>query len=67
VATLQEQFEQAVTVRRSRVAAHDIQHRATQQRLDELHRQATEGDAAQREAAMRHFIELVGDMQQQDA
>jgi RNase P subunit RPR2 len=67
VATLEERFEQAATVRRSRASTPNAQKRATDERLDELHRVATEGDPAQREAAMRHYIELVGDMQQQDA
>jgi hypothetical protein len=67
VPTLEEMFEQAAAVRRNRAAAPDAQRRGTEERLAELHRQATEGEPAQREAAMRHYIELVGDMQQQDA
>lgn len=67
MATLEEMFEQAVRVHRSRVAAPSAQKRATEERLEELHRQATEGEPSQREAAMRHYITLVGDMQQQDA
>ena len=38
---------------------------ASFQRLDALHEAATRGDPAGREAAMKQYIELVGDLGQQ--
>jgi hypothetical protein len=67
MATLAERFEQAVTVRRMRESPPIAQQAAVEQRLDALEREATEGSPERREAAMRQFIELLGDMQQQDA
>jgi hypothetical protein len=68
VPTLEEMFEQAVATYRGRVSPPLAQLRETQERIEALHQQATSGDDAEtREAAMRHYIQLVGDMQQQDA
>ncbi|HYF59103.1 MAG TPA: hypothetical protein VEA81_09115 [Burkholderiaceae bacterium] len=65
---LKSDFEQASVAARQRYAAPPhAQGGAALRRLDELYRQATEGDPDQREAAMRQYIELVGDLGQQDA
>jgi hypothetical protein len=66
MATLHEQFEQAASVMTQRKAAPaPAQADATMQRLESVHRDATEGSVEGREAAMRQFIELVGELGQQ--
>ncbi len=65
MATLQEQFEQAVSVSRARPPAPNPQARASQERLEQLYREATGKGAPDNEDAMRQFIELAGDQGQQ--
>jgi hypothetical protein len=66
MATLQEQFEQAQQAARlRRESPLQVQARASFQRLDALHAEATTGDSAGREAAIRQYIQLVGDLGQQ--
>lgn len=64
MATRHEQFEQAASVMTQRKAA-PAQAEAAMQRLESVHRDATEGRVDGREAAMRQFIELVGELGQQ--
>ena len=67
MATLHEQFEQArIAAAHRRAAPPHAQSAASLRRLDELEGQAASGDPAEREAAMRHFIQLVGELGQQD-
>ncbi|HVL59116.1 MAG TPA: hypothetical protein VM491_21670 [Burkholderiaceae bacterium] len=63
--SLQQLFDEAVA--RTRKDPTRAREAATQQRLDDLYRRATEGDPQSREDAMRHYIELAGDLGQQDA
>jgi DNA-binding FadR family transcriptional regulator len=66
MATLEEQFEQAEKIaRQRRQAPSHAQASASFERLDALHDAATRGEPADREAAMREYIELVGDLGQQ--
>ncbi len=66
MATLQQQFEQAIVIaRQRRQAPPHAQGPASMQRLETLFDAATRGDSAGREAAMRQYIELVGDLGQQ--
>lgn len=67
MSTLQEEFEQAARVSRSGTNPPDAQRQAALDRLKDLYRQATEGAPEGREDAMRQYIELVGDLGQQDA
>jgi acyl-CoA-binding protein len=67
MADLQEQFEQAARIGRQRKQSPPLAQRGESlERLDALYRAATEGDPSGREAAMRQYIELVGDLGQQD-
>jgi hypothetical protein len=68
MADLVEQFEQAAQVAALRRSTPSLaQARESIARLDALHREATQGPPAGREAAMRQYIELMGDLGQQDA
>ena len=67
MSTLQEEFEQAAKASRSGANPPDAQREPALARLQELYRQATEGDPLHREDAMRHYIQLVGELGQQDA
>lgn len=69
MATLQEQFEQARTAAvQRRAAPTHAQAASSIDRLDELESRASDArsDPVEREAAMRHFIQLVGELGQQD-
>jgi hypothetical protein len=67
MADLHDQFEQASRVARQRRAAPPhAQAEASLRRLDALHYDATQGPPEGREAAMRQYIEFVGDLGQQD-
>jgi hypothetical protein len=67
MADLDERFEQARTLaRQRREAPPHAQAGASIRRLDELEHAATQGPPRDREAAMKAFIELVGDLGQQD-
>lgn len=65
--TLQEEFEQAVKASRTQTTAPGAQVKPALAKLQELHDQATKGPAEEREDAMRHYIQLVGELGQQDA
>lgn len=66
MADLDERFRQARTVaRQRRDAPPHSQAGGAIRRLDELERAATEGPPEGRDAAMKAFIELVGDLGQQ--
>ena len=62
MATLKEQFEQAVAAAASQPERPEDAADPIRKRLRELYRQATEGAPDDREAAMRQYIELVGDL-----
>ena len=62
MATLQEEFEQAAAASQVQTDRPDDPAHPVRKRLRELHRQATEGAPEDREAAMRQYIELVGDL-----
>ena len=65
--SLQDEFEQAVKATRSGANPPDAQREAAMARLQDLYRQATEGDPLGRDDAMRHYIQLAGEIGQQDA
>jgi Spy/CpxP family protein refolding chaperone len=67
MATLEEQFQEAEKIHaHRREAPPHAQARASLQKLDELHAQASTGDPDEREAAMKHYIQLVGELGQVD-
>ncbi len=65
--TLKEQFEQAVKATRSGTNPPDAQRRPALDKLGALYERATTGPEEEREDAMRHYIQLVGELGQQDA
>jgi DNA-binding FadR family transcriptional regulator len=66
MADLNEQFEQASRAAKlRREAPAQAQSREAIDRLDALYRAAMQGDPSGRDAAMRQYIELVGDLGQQ--
>lgn len=68
MATLQEQFEQAMkAVEARRDDPVDVPRRQVRARLTSLQRAATEGETSAREDAMRQYIELAGELGQEDA
>ena len=65
--TLQEEFEQAAKTWRTGTTAPGAQTKPAAAKLEALYEQATSGPREEREDAMRHYIQLVGELGQQDA
>lgn len=68
--TLQEEFEQAAKASRAgatMATTPGAQMKPALAKLQELYDQATTGPEEGREDAMRHYIQLVGELGQQDA
>ncbi|MFP5407236.1 MAG: hypothetical protein ACLGHY_13165 [Gammaproteobacteria bacterium] len=62
MADLRDQFEQAVAASQNQPERPEDADSPIRKRLRELHRAATEGEPAGREAAMRQYIQVVGDL-----